>query len=58
MHCGHASNEPDDQGGRQYETLGDPTLADAILDRVMHNAYRIGLTGESLRKRQAEALTA
>jgi len=28
----------------------DPTLADAILDRVIHNAYRIDLTGESQRK--------
>ena len=27
-----------------------PTLADAILDRVIHNAYRIDLAGESLRK--------
>jgi DNA replication protein DnaC len=27
-----------------------PTLADAILDRVVHNAYRMSLTGESLRK--------
>jgi hypothetical protein len=31
--------------------LGDPTIADAILDRLLHNAYRIELTGESLRKR-------
>jgi len=31
--------------------IGDPTLADAILDRVIHNAYRIELAGESLRKR-------
>ncbi|HNC51120.1 MAG TPA: ATP-binding protein, partial [Accumulibacter sp.] len=30
--------------------LNDPTLADAILDRVLHAAYRIALTGESLRK--------
>jgi DNA replication protein DnaC len=29
--------------------LGDPTLADAILDRVIHNAHRIELAGESLR---------
>lgn len=28
----------------------DPTLADAILDRVVHNAYRIELSGDSLRK--------
>ena len=27
-----------------------PTLADAILDRLVHNAYRLGLGGESMRK--------
>jgi DNA replication protein DnaC len=32
---------------RWYEIIGNPTLADAILDRVVHNAYRIDLTGES-----------
>ena len=36
---------------RWHELIGVPTLADAILDRVIHNAYRIELTGESLRKR-------
>src|SRR5260370_30053619 len=35
---------------RWYEIIGDPTLADAILDRVIHNAYRIELKGESMRK--------
>lgn len=30
--------------------LGDPTLADAILDRLVHNAYRLHLKGDSLRK--------
>jgi DNA replication protein DnaC len=35
---------------RWYEVVGDPTRADAILDRVIHNAYRIELSGESLRK--------
>jgi len=34
-----------------HENLGDPTLADAILDRVLHHAYRIELKGESLRKK-------
>jgi DNA replication protein DnaC len=38
---------------RWYELIGDPTLADAILDRVIHNAYRIELNGDSLRKRRA-----
>ena len=33
-----------------YENLADPTLADAILDRILHNAYRLELAGESLRK--------
>ena len=36
-----------------YETIGDPTLADAILDRLVHNAYKIELKGESMRKRTA-----
>jgi DNA replication protein DnaC len=35
-----------------HEALGDPTLADAILDRLVHNAYKIALTGESMRKRR------
>lgn len=38
---------------RWHEALGDPTLADAILDRLIHNAYRITLTGHSMRKRKA-----
>lgn len=36
-----------------HEVIGDPTLADAILDRLIHGAYRIHLSGESMRKRQA-----
>ncbi|MEM5372782.1 ATP-binding protein, partial [Paraburkholderia azotifigens] len=31
---------------------GDPTLADAILDRLVHNAHRLTLSGESMRKRR------
>jgi DNA replication protein DnaC len=31
----------------------DPTYADAILDRLVHNAYRIDLTGDSLRRRRS-----
>lgn len=37
-----------------HANLGDPTLADAILDRVLHNAYRIDLKGESLRKKSRQ----
>jgi DNA replication protein DnaC len=38
---------------RWYEIIGNPTIADAVLDRLLHNAYRIELTGESLRKRRS-----
>ncbi|MDY7800806.1 IS21-like element ISAs29 family helper ATPase IstB, partial [Aeromonas caviae] len=37
-----------------YASLGDNTLADAILDRLMHNAHRLPLKGESMRKRRSE----
>ena len=37
-----------------HAVIGDPTLADAILDRLVHNAYKINLRGESMRKRQAK----
>ena len=33
-----------------HEVIGDPTYADAILDRLVHNAHRIDLDGESLRR--------
>ena len=36
-----------------HEVIGEATLADAILDRLVHSAYRINLKGESMRKRQA-----
>src|SRR5271166_4743721 len=36
-----------------HEVIGDPTYADAILDRLVHNAQRIELSGESLRKTKA-----
>ena len=35
-----------------YEIIGDHTLADAILDRIVHDAHRIELQGESLRKQR------
>ena len=40
-----------------HEALGDPTLADAILDRLVHNAYKIILKGDSMRKRMATPKT-
>ena len=44
-----ASQLPTDQW---YQSIGDNTLADAILDRLMHNSHRIKLKGESMRKKQ------
>lgn len=33
-----------------YDTIGEPTVADAILDRIVHSAHQIELSGESVRK--------
>jgi DNA replication protein DnaC len=35
-----------------HEQIGDPTLADSILDRLVHNAHRIEMRGESMRKKR------
>jgi DNA replication protein DnaC len=40
-----------------HEIIGDPTLGDAILDRLVHNAHRLQLTGESMRKQHARNQT-
>jgi DNA replication protein DnaC len=40
-----------------HDYLGDPTLADAILDRLVHGSYRLNLRGESMRKLKARSLT-
>jgi DNA replication protein DnaC len=40
-----------------HASIGDSTLADAIMDRLVHNAYKIHLKGESLRKKQANLTT-
>jgi len=37
-----------------HEIIADPTLADAILDRLVHNAYKLVLAGESMRKKQSK----
>ena len=37
-----------------HVAVGDATLADAILDRLVHNAHRIQLSGESMRKKQTD----
>jgi len=35
-----------------HSIIGEPTIADAILDRIIHNAHRIGLEGDSMRKQK------
>src|SRR5713101_9968601 len=40
-----------------HDVIGDPTLGDAILDRLVHNAHRLQLTGESMRKQNARNQT-
>lgn len=40
-----------------HETLPDPTVADAIMDRIIHNSHRISLTGPSMRKVTANKQT-
>lgn len=42
---------------RWHEQIGDPTVADGILDRIVHNAHRIEMRGESMRKNRAEKPT-
>jgi DNA replication protein DnaC len=37
-----------------HDIIGDPTIADAILDRLVHNAYKINLKGESMRKKKSD----
>jgi len=36
-----------------HDVIGEPTFADAILDRIVHNAYRLELDGQSMRKTNA-----
>jgi len=38
-----------------HDLIGEPTYADAILDRIVHNAHRIELDGETIRKNRARA---
>ena len=37
-----------------HENIRDPTIADAVLDRLVHNAYKIHLKGESMRKLRSD----
>lgn len=54
--CGRASTLAASQipVAEWHAAIGDATLADAILDRLVHSSHRIEIRGESMRKRLAE----
>ncbi|MFT7073129.1 MAG: DNA replication protein DnaC, partial [Patiriisocius sp.] len=39
-----------------YDIIGEKTVADAVMDRLVHNAHRIELTGESMRKKRTQKI--
>lgn len=39
-----------------HDMIGEPTIADAVLDRIIHNAHRIVLEADSMRKQKTPAL--
>jgi DNA replication protein DnaC len=43
---------------RWHDVIGDPTYADAMLDRLVHNAHRVALTGDSMRKNKQQKAAA
>ena len=49
---GYQNRNHDPPPGHQLMWRGDPTLADAILDRLVHSSYQLNLKGESMRKRR------
>jgi len=42
---------------RWHEQIGDPTVADGILDRLVHDAHRIEMRGDSMRKNRGKPST-
>ena len=38
-----------------HDMIGEPTIADAILDRIIHNSHRIALEGDSMRRKKRRA---
>ena len=55
--CQNRATPTKGEESRKYALVGDPTLGDAILDRLVHNAHRLQLTGESMRKQNARNQT-
>jgi hypothetical protein len=50
LRAGHGA--PGCRSRAGHEQIGDPTIADGILDRLVHNAHRIEMRGESMRKKR------
>jgi len=48
--CNHIYLNPYDNGLALLEIIGEKTVADAIMDRLVHDAHRIELMGDSMRK--------
>jgi DNA replication protein DnaC len=51
--AGQRSSPARSPSTKWHDLIGDPTYADAILDRIVHNAHRIDLAGHSLRRSRA-----
>ncbi len=49
--CEEGSGNPIDHW---HEVIADPTIADAVLDRLVHNTHRLALKGDSMRKITAQ----
>jgi len=47
----------DNQVSRWHEQIGDPTIADGILDRLVHNAHRIEMRGGRIHAKKAQPTT-
>lgn len=45
--------QPSDPVARWHEQIGDPPVADGIVDSLVHNAHRIEMRGDSKRKKRA-----
>ena len=51
-----AEGKIDKAKGAGHQAIGEATMADAICDRLIHNAHRIDLAGESLRRRRSRPM--
>jgi len=55
LHCGRSTILTSQLPvARWHEQIGDPTAADGILDRLVHNAHRLEMRGDSMRKNRGK----